>query len=300
MSVRRIETMINYKEIITTLATFLLLISVGSLDAAILFNDDFNATSLNTSEWDIGTNVIGRTQFGLSPLLSNGTAKIAFNTHNPDNPGNTFKGTEIKTKTAFARNSGIDFEARIKVNRPIANGLVVAFFMFGFDNANLTSDEIDFELLSNWINDSSNSNRVLLSTWDDFDENNFLPEQNFTTTELVNNLDVFDFNTYRIRWLSTGTEWYVNDQFVFSTSESLSDDPMNLRLNFWAPASTFGIAFDAGLQPITDQSLNNEYVYEVDRVTVKSLPVPEPSTFILVLAGVFCALWISAGRRSYE
>ena len=283
--------------VIGALIILVALITTSRLDAVILFHDDFDDNTLDSVTWDVASNTIGRTQFGSTPLLANGTARIAFNTHNPDDPGNTFKGTEIKTKTEFRRDSGVDFEARIKVNEPIANGLVVAFFMFGFDNTNLTSDEIDFELLSNWINDSTNANRALLSTWNNFDENNSLPDQNFTTNQLVDGLDAFDFNTYRIRWLTERTEWYVNDEFVFSTSEVLPDDPMSLRLNFWAPRSTFGIAFDGRLQPTADQNLNSQYVYEVDHVSVKSLAVPEPSTFVLVLVGVLCSVWRYSGWR---
>ena len=260
--------------------------------AGILFQDDFNGNTLDNSKWDTGVNTIGRTQFGSTPIISNGVATLTFDTHNPDNPGDTFKGTEIKTRTEFNRNTGVDLEARLRVNQQISNGLVAAFFTFGFDDTAKVSDEIDFEFLSNWINNSVNSNRVLLGTWDDFDENNFLPEQNFTTDQFVNGLNVFDFNTYRISWLNDRTDWYVNDELIFSSNEVIPDDPMSLRLNFWAPASSFGIAFDDGLQPTSDPNLNTTYTYEVDFVNVSSnTAIPEPSTYLLVIFGLVCSFW---------
>ena len=259
--------------------------------AELLLFDDFNGSDLDvTANWNIATNTIGRTQFGLTPTLSNGMATFTFNTHNPDNPGGTFKSTEIFTQTEFSRESGKRFEARLRVNSPVSNGLVAGVFLFGFNPATVMSDEVDIELLSNWLNDPALSNQVKLVTWDNINQVNGIPERMSEIDPMVNNFDAFEFNTYRIDWLEDRVDTFVNDILVHSESNVIPDDPMNFHLNWWAPSSSFVPAFDRNLQPVSDAADNVAYTYDVDFVSVSSIPdpnpIPEPSTYALFCLGL--------------
>src|SRR5436309_8629643 len=91
--------------------------------AADLLRDDFDAASLNTTNWSIGTWQLGRTQLGFTPALTGGMARLREDTYNPSNPGGTFKGTEILSNQNFTRGSGLEYEARVRVN-PLPSGLV--------------------------------------------------------------------------------------------------------------------------------------------------------------------------------
>ena len=88
-----------------------------------LLRDDFDAASLDFSTWSIGTWYLGRTQLGFTPQLSAGMARLRLDTYNPAAPGSSFKGSEILSKASFARGSGLEFEARVRVN-PVPAGLV--------------------------------------------------------------------------------------------------------------------------------------------------------------------------------
>lgn len=275
----------------------------SAIDGDVLFHDDFSGSSLDRCKWDVGTNTIGRTQLGQSPDLAAGIATLKFNTYNSANAGNTFLGTEIKTICKFNRGTGLEFEADIRVPEPIANGLVVAFFSFGFDDNTDLTDEIDFELLTNWINNPSTSERVLIASLDDFDENNPLPAQKFTANVDVNNLDTATFNNFKVRLFSDRTEWYVNDQLVREDSTVIPDAPMNIRLNLWAPAAGFADAFDASLQPAATFPGNN-YFFEVDSMTVRRITDPANPTIptlpewgIIILSSVLVFIAISRLQR---
>jgi hypothetical protein len=261
---------LNWKSLI------LLLLVIPFFEGAsqVLLDEDFAGATLDATTWDVAVNTIGRTQFGLTPTLAGGVATFRFDTHNAGDPGNTFKGTEIKTDAQFTRNGTevLEFEARLRIVSPMANGLVNAFFTF--DAAGGPTDEIDFELLSNWINNPAAAGRILLATWDDFDEGNPQPQQNFTTSALVKNFDPFSFNDYKMIWYADRTEWYVNDILIYSTTETLPDDPMKVHLNIWAPKSSFAVAFSNTLQPVANIGDNTSYTYEVESVTVTKIAAP--------------------------
>jgi hypothetical protein len=48
---------------------------------------------------------------------------------------------------------------------------------------------------------------------------------------------------------------------------------MNIRLNFWAPDSSWAAAYDPGLQPTANLAANQSYRYDIDYVKVSTLDV---------------------------
>src|ERR1044071_9440897 len=107
--------------LLALLSTPALLLAGPSANAqTVLLHDDFSGTALNSQIWGLGTWQLGRTQLGNSPVLSNGIARLTFDTYR-------FRGTEIWSKTNFARGNGVEFAARVKLNT-LPSGLVTSLF----------------------------------------------------------------------------------------------------------------------------------------------------------------------------
>jgi beta-glucanase (GH16 family) len=244
--------------------------------AADIVRDDFNGGSLNSSIWNIGTWSLGRTQLGFTPQITGGIARLRLDTYNPTNPGGSFKGTEIWTGAQYTRGAnGLEMEARVRVN-PLPSGLVTSFFTYGARtqfNPPL-ADEIDFEHVSKMMNAApAGSKPILLTTWNDYrtDGSNFGdPNIHSSQSIAVPGWDPTQFNTYRIRWLGNRVEWYVNGALTRTSSQAVSTDPMNVRLNFWAPANDWTDAYSSSLVPVNNSGANTTYLYDVDFVSIRN------------------------------
>ena len=284
--------------------------------AQVLFQDDFNGTSLNTAEWFERprpvSNPLGRTQTGSSPIIDGGVARLQFDTYNPNAPGMLFSGTEILSLTKYSLDApgvqGLEFETSMRVDPSLPNGLVAAFFTFGRDGFTSAGDggvggfdEIDFEILSNLINEpvtSGNTQEILINTFDG--QTNGLTEELGPELIDISSINLADFNTYTIRWFTDKIEWFINDQELFTLTESegaaeLADSEKGIHLNLWAPNSNFSLAFDSELTPTSDPELNESYSMEVDYVRITA--IPEPSTFAFYLSGIV-ALGIFLKRKN--
>ena len=270
------------------------------------------------SENDPNTTFLGRTQFRVGtysdslpeiednlPIVVNGVAQIRLDTLNPiilDPPENStgqianpsLFGTELIINQDFELGSGLAFEARMRVNAPIANptvgggttqkGLVASLFSFFGREIGLNQalfDEIDFEFLTNDINNAEqntqNSSLVLTNVYNDDPPGIGSPGAPIK----VENLDLTQFNTFRIEWLPDRIRWFVNDEEILTRTDIVPDEAKTIRLNFWAPKEEgFQKAFDPSLQPVqrqagdTNQDLlarNQTFFYEVDYVKVDKL-----------------------------
>lgn len=249
--------------------------AISSVRAAEQFRDDFSGPSLDTTKWNIGTWGLGRTQLGFTPAVSGGIAQLRLDRYNPSNPGGTFRGSEILTKTQFARGTnGLELEARVRVNT-LPDGLVTSFFTYAARTVGGTTyaDEIDFEHLSKAINAASAGNKpILLTTWNDYNTNgsNFWdPNVHSSTSVTATGTDLTQFNTYRMRWLGNRVDWYLNGKFLLSKTQAVATDPQNARLNFWAPNSDWGDAYSASLTPTNNPANNVSYYYDVDFVSIR-------------------------------
>lgn len=245
-----------------------------------LMRDDFTGTSLNSSIWGIGTWSLDRTQLGFTPAVTGGIAQLRLDTYNPNNPGGSFKGTEIWTNAQYAvGTAGLEMEARVQVN-PLPDGLVTSFFTYAArTNFNPPlADEIDFEDLSKQDNAAAaGSKPILLTTWNDYrtDGSNFGdPNVHNSVPVIASGVNLAQYNTYRIRWLGNRVEWYVNDVLVRTATQAVATDPMNVRLNFWAPASEWSDAYSAALQPTSSAAANKTYLYNVDWVAIRNAYSP--------------------------
>lgn len=255
-------------------------------NAEMLISDDFDGTGrVNTRIWrmpDPGV-VLGRTElkgtdagYTHLPVLSgNGTALLELDTYNPSAPGATFWGAEMFTKRTFAVGGGLRYDVRMRVRNAAGGdppaGLVGAVFAFDTTrarNGELVRDEIDDETLTNQLD------AMLSNVWDDLGGSTAGDPILHTPSHpmpVPPDFRITDFHTYRVDWLPDRVQWYIDGNLVRTDTMPLPTDPMTLRSNIWAPDANFAAAFDAGLQPASNEAANATYQVEVDSVTVTRL-----------------------------
>jgi beta-glucanase (GH16 family) len=252
----------------TLVATLALGLATSQARAqTVLLRDDFNGTTLDSSLWSLGTWQLGRTQLGNSPVVSGGIARLTFDTFQ-------FRGTEIWSKANFAHGNGLEIAARLKLNN-LPAGLVTSLFTYTYDNQTRCSDELDIEILTKQVNLTSGGDPVLFTTWNDWSEAS--PTygdgvHHWSIGMFLAGLDVNSWHTYVIRWLPAKTEWLIDDVVVASSTKAQPDADTPVRLNFWAPASSWTDAYSPNLRPAKKANANVRYYYDVDWVEVRQLP----------------------------
>lgn len=252
------------------LAAGLVLTLAAALPASaqtVLMRDDFNGTSLNTTTWGLGTWTLGRTQLGNSPIVGNGIARLTFDTYR-------FRGTEIWSKASFARGNGLEIAARCKLNQ-LPSGLVTSLFTYAWDPVTSRSDELDIEILTKQVNATAGGDPVMFTSWNDWSEAS--PTygdgiHHWSFSVFLANFDVNAWHTYVIRWLPGRTEWWIDGVLVGWTDKAQPEAVTPVRLNFWAPASSWTDAYSSSLAPARKASGNRRYYYDVDWVEVRQLP----------------------------
>ena len=255
------------------LACTSLLLAPMAAAGQVLLRDDFDGSSLDTTQWFVPTGpgtFFGRTQIrppSVPLTVAGGVIRLQLDTWNPSAlvPGDSFFGSEIDTIDSWAVESGLSFSARVRLVPPIPGGLVGAVFSFVFLPAIPGHDEIDFELLSNDL--VAGEERVLTNVFQDDD----FSQAGDPVFADVGGLDLTVFHVYEVRWLPDRVEWYVDGALVRTETETVPDDPQNVRLNFWAPDAFFAAAYDASLQPVAAEEDNEIFFYEADWARVRRL-----------------------------
>jgi beta-glucanase (GH16 family) len=251
--------------------TLFLALTIGGLIVApaqaqtVIFHDEFDGTALDASKWNLGTWTLGRTHLGNSPVVADGIARLTFDTYG-------FKGTEIWSKSLFSLGSGLEIEARVRLNN-LPSGLVTS--LFTYNTSGRLSDEIDIEILSKQVNLSSGGDPILLTTWNDWSEARPTYDDgvhHWNIWQIIPGLDVNEWHDYTIRWLPGRTEWLLDGILVASSDKAQPNLSTYVRLNFWAPASSWTDAYDARLKPARRARDNVRHYYDVDWIEVRQLP----------------------------
>jgi hypothetical protein len=259
-----------------------------------LLRDDFDGNSLDPNKWDCrdinDSRVSGITQFRDCPAVNGGMVSFAHHTYNPYEPNQTCLCQEIFTKQPFEPNQALEFKTRLRFRAPIGNGLVAGFYVYMdkpsvSDPNHLVNDEIDFEFLTNQINNPYPAflgDRVYVAVYNDFD-GDWMNElklwwANPTVPKIILDwrpqLDLTQFNIFKIRWLGDRVEWYwepsdgMGDILIYKTSNVLSDEAMKLYLNFWAADEYWPIAWDENIIPAARPEDDVVSYYDVDYVEV--------------------------------
>jgi minor extracellular serine protease Vpr len=269
------------------------LVGASAASGEVLLDDDFDGSALDPARWfqPVGEGTfLGRTQLRApsDPVgVVGGVLRLALDTHNPTArvPGDSFLGSEIVSQEAFSPaqgEGGIAIEARVRLVPPLAPGLVASLFLYDLVGPGIR-DEIDFELLTNFA--LSAGDELLTNAFDDAG----FAEPGAVATKQVHGLDPTAFNVYTLWWRSDRIQWFVNGDLVRQEFLVLPQAPLRVRLNLWAPAPAFALAYSAALQPTADPNANETLFYEVDRVRVTTLPEPGP------MPGLAAALPLLAG-----
>ncbi len=251
--------------------------AAASAETVVLLRDDFDGSALDTTKWFVPTGdgtFFGRTQIrppSVPLTVADGRIRLQLDTYNPCPmpPCDSFLGSEFRSVDSYEVELGLEFEARVRLVAPLPGGLVGAVFSFVFLPPD-RRDEIDFELLSNDL--VASEERVFTNVF----ENDDFSQPGAKAFAPVAGLDLSAFNTYTVRWLPDRVEWFVNGALVRTETTTVPDDPMNVRLNFWAPNMFFVEAYDASLQPAAVEEDNEIYFTEVDYVEIRRVVVSPP------------------------
>ena len=243
-----------------------------------LFNDEFNSSTVDTYKWDDGSWQMGRTYLSNTAKIQKASglsfATLQFDTYNPNFPGSLFRGGEFYSLRTFPfpkTGQGLKFEARVRV-RTETRGLVASFFTWGGRRTATTvlSDEVDFEYLTSYP-----ANHLLLTSWNDWDYLTPTYRDNIHHTDslvAVGGLNRNAWTTLQLRWLKDRLEWYVNGVLAWSTKNAHPNDPMGVRFSFWAPEAKWIGVYDHGLQPALSRAQNRSYFFDIDYVRVSKIP----------------------------
>jgi beta-glucanase (GH16 family) len=252
------------------LATGALVLSIAAAEEAraagtVILRDDFNGSQLDTAVWGVGTWKLGRTQLGNNPVITGGMARLPFSNFR-------LTGCEIYSKQSFSLGTGVEFEARVRLNS-LPKGLVTS--LFTYNTRSSLSDELDIEILTKQVAAATGGAPVLFTTWNDWNEAN--PTygdgvHHASQTLFLAGLDVNQFHTWVIRWLPGRTEWLLDGVLVASSTQAQPDLATPIRLNFWAPASSWTDAYDSSLKTVNNKKQAKTWYYDVDWVEVRRLP----------------------------
>ena len=248
----------------------------------VILDEQFDGNAVDTSVFTFSgpgdESFFGRPQLnspGLpgpfdAPTVAGGVLQLELNTFNQFSPGSFFLADEVRTIQQFAPTStnGFSFETRARfvddATNPLSPGLIGGAFLFGVEQGSipLQRDEVDFELLSNFTQDT-----VLTNIFND---------QGFTSAgngQFVNvpGLDLTEFNDFRIETTLNSTQFFVNDTLVRNETVDLAVEPQDFRLNINAQGPEFAAAFSSVLQPTSDPTQNQTFIFEVDSLVIAEI-----------------------------
>ena len=243
--------------------------SLSNAQTTKIFFDDFNGSVMNKDMWHIPTwrssndgTYLGRTQLRCTqnaglPEVNNSQALINVESYNPT--GFSFYGTDLISNRAFTPGNGLIFTVRAKIKSPVAGGIVGAFYLYDLTGAGSIHDEIDFELITNKLND------VQTNIYSDEPAGDGHPG----SAPIVN--PITEYHTYAIKWLPYEVSWLVDGKVIRTNTNMVPNGPMHFNLEMWVPDAEWAAAYNNILQPASSISTNEVYSMAVDSVRIDSL-----------------------------
>lgn len=258
------------RRVLSSIVLGSLVISPSILVAATLLYDNFDGTTVSSSNWHIPTWVsstdgtfVGRTQFRVTqhsplPAISEDKAIITVESYNPT--GFSFYGTDLISNQSFIMDEGIHVTVRAKMDNYMP-GVVGGIFLYALKPGSTTlHDEIDFELLTNL------ADRVQTNIYSNEPLGIGHPEFVSYASGLIS-----DYHTYEIKWQSTQVSWIIDGNIVRTETNYVPTGPMEFHLNIWVPGSDWYQAYNPNLQPTSAASSNQIFGMSVDYVSIQSL-----------------------------
>jgi hypothetical protein len=190
---------------------------------------------------------------GLIPCTERFGADLRFSTYNPEAipPGSAFLGSEISTVQKWGGSGQkVKFEATVSALET-APGTVLSVFAYALcANAGRAQNEIDFEFAANYFNAVDSHKPYPYLT------NVFVCKGGAGDAPVIQNTSFFfaAWNTFTIIYTpSESVEWLINGEQVRFDKVHVPDlrisSGIHLYMNFWAPQSDWGWAYNANLQP---------------------------------------------------
>ena len=297
---------------LSVLMITIVLLFASHLSASETFWGDFDGGGLDLTKWGYQNRdwPIGLTWFKGAPTVSGGIATFEHHTYNPYNPGISCLSQEIYTQTAFSRSPGFGIEVRVRLRPSISSGLVSS--VFGYTDKAMPygspvwSDEVDFEFLSNQVNNPPESigHRVFVASWNDFGapgSGYYDLVHHWGENPVVPTVDLTEFNTFKILWSADSVRWYwdpdqirgqdfYRNMLISETSSIIPDEPLTLRMNFWASSLDWPLAWDSGMQPASNPADDIVCFYDVDYIRI--MRIPAPASLLLVAFGLLSLRFI--------
>lgn len=279
----------------TTKIVALLLVATASVLATSspvlrFFSDEFSvpANQLNLAEWTTefwapanNPSFFGRTQLrnwvnGPGQfVVANGNARLALDTFNPtaNVPGDSLYGTHAKTQgDPFQPSATKDVILAVRMQlTSLQRGIVYGVYFYGCGSSCQTDhDELDIELVSNFLQPGSSPLRVQLNRY----KQEPLGAGQGPIVNLPAGFDPLAYHDWKIRWSQSRVTYYLDDTELFSASDNhVPVRPMQATMVAWGPDGGWPDAYHVSLQPVSSQANNQTFIALVDRFTVKEISV---------------------------
>ncbi|HZZ43784.1 MAG TPA: glycoside hydrolase family 16 protein [Tepidisphaeraceae bacterium] len=243
--------------------------------AKVLLQDAFTGSRTTSNLWQIPSflqdgpaTYYGRTQIRTSenaplPKIVNGAARLTLDTYNPT--GFSIYGSELISKQTFQIKPGktLEVQAIARLNKPTSPGIVGGFFLYMFNQTTQNHDEVDFEFLSNQL--QNGHNKVATNVY----ANQPLGTGSPQSSSLPLGGTLAGYHTYTMRISSSKVVWKVDGQIIRTEYQIVPAGPFKLHFNLWAPDTAFNTAYSAKLQPTNTPHNDKTFAMDINQVTVK-------------------------------
>lgn len=241
-------------------------------------------------------------------------------------PKTTFQGGEIHStgiNGILTPDRDYRIEARIRSDLYPA-GLITSFFLYGYDETNANSDEVDFEFASRQTNDDvqwppsagpppppPDDDPLLTNTWNESAYDAPVQDPRWYSAAGLSLTDD-DWDTFVIYWYPAAHR--VDWRWIHPTNGEVSlrtdtdvifvpDEAMSVYFNFWAPPE--GDIWGQPPLPVGSSSLQPDQAdagvswdYEIDHVRVAAMLTGDADDNGVVDAADYVALKTHMGQSS--
>lgn len=295
----------------------------------VVLEDQFNSSTFDTDKWafygdssiggnGVGNVITGRTNFNFAPYISTEPGatflRLKMDTYNPQNPGGTYKGTEMWSRTGFgppgvtpsnkvtsvdASSTGFEFETKMRYTRPESFDGWAAFWTywnhgtsFVASDPNYSAEEIDIEEhtsispVAHNKYDLRNYHNWNASQPNAYSNSSIIYSPDPNSSSNYTGPDYTQWHHLKIVWTPVSgstwlTRWYVKknagDSYrLMDKNSTVSPNKwMTVRFNKWAGGD--------GPPRVSTPSANQSYFLDVDWVKVSK--VSASSAFITYVNG---------------
>ena len=204
-------------------------------------------------------------------VVADGFARLSLNTHNPT--GTSLYGTHAKTLQSFQPTASTGYELAVRMRlASLQPGLVFGVYFFGCNAGpcNTHHDELDIELVTNFLQPGGSPLRIQLNRY----AAEPLGAGHGPIVNLPSGFDPLAFHEWKIRWHRNRVSYFVDGVELFSATTFIPQGRMQATIIVWGP--TFDMwpdAFHGSLQDVTDAAKDQRFDAFIDYVSVATVPI---------------------------